>query len=132
MRIRATGLVVSKGAILLVREHSGMWLLPGGSIERTELAIVAAIRALHEITGIEAQAAASLFEHVSAHHIHHVFRIAVPDDARLRADARFSAVQWVAPQELYRRQITPGTEAILARALAGSSSLRRQEAVATI
>ncbi|SAL25317.1 NUDIX domain-containing protein [Caballeronia humi] len=132
MRIRATGLVVSKGAILLVREHSGMWLLPGGSIERNELAIVAAIRALHEITGIEAHAAASLFEHVSAHHIHHVFRIAVSDNARPRTDARFSAVQWVAPQELYRRQITPGTEAILARALAESSSLRRHEVAATV
>ncbi|WP_087644869.1 NUDIX domain-containing protein [Caballeronia choica] len=124
MRIRATGLVVRKGAVLLVREHSGMWLLPGGVVERDELVIVAAIREVYEETGMEAHAAAFMFEHVSAHHVHHVFRIAISDNEHPKACAEAASVKWVTPEQLINFRATPGTKAILERALSASPSVR--------
>ena len=119
MRERATVLLVRQQAVLLVKERSGPWLLPGGSVEYDELAIVAAIRALHEETGVAANAAAFLFQQASAHHIHHVFRIAIPDDVNPRAGfgSVLDDLRWVDPSQIANMQTTPGTKAILNRAL---------------
>jgi 8-oxo-dGTP pyrophosphatase MutT (NUDIX family) len=116
MRIRATGLVIRQSAVLMVREYTGMWLLPGGSVGYDELSIVAAIRELYEETGVEARAAAFLFEHVSAHHVHHVYRMVIPDQARVRSGLEVESVQWVDHRELFDWRTTPGTRAIVARA----------------
>ncbi|SPB16698.1 NUDIX hydrolase [Caballeronia novacaledonica] len=121
MRERATVLLVRHQSVLLVRERGGPWLLPGGAVAFDELTIVAAIRALHEDTGVEASAAAFLFQQVSAHHLHHVFRIAIPDHVHLRpkADARFHELLWVEAHQLAHVSATPGTRAILMRAMGG-------------
>lgn len=58
MRERATVLLVRHQSVLLVRERGGPWLLPGGTVGYEELTIIAAIRALHEDTGVAASAAA--------------------------------------------------------------------------
>lgn len=118
MRVRATVLLVRHQAVLLVREHGGPWLLPGGPVGLNELALVAAVRALHEDTGVEASAAAFLFQQVSAHHLHHVFRVAIPDDMHPRAamGGGIDDVLWVAPAQLVQVAMTPGTRAILSRA----------------
>ncbi|SAK63966.1 NUDIX domain-containing protein [Caballeronia ptereochthonis] len=119
MRVRATVLLVRHHAVLLVRERGGPWLLPGGTVELDELPIVAAIRALHEESGVEASAAAFLFQQVSAHHLHHVFRIAIPDDVHPRAamGGGLDEVLWAEPSRLAHMSITPGTRAILNRAI---------------
>lgn len=97
MRVRATVLLVRHHAVLLVRERGGPWLLPGGLVGLDELPIVAAIRALHEENGVEASAAAFLFQQVSAHYLHHVFRIAIPDDVHPRTaiGAGLDEMVWV-------------------------------------
>ena len=119
MRVRATVLLVRHHAVLLVRERGGPWLLPGGTVELDELAIVTAIRALYEDTGVEANAVAFLFQQVSAHHLHHVFRIAIPDDVQPRPGRRggLDELRWADPSQLASVQTTPGTRAILNRAL---------------
>jgi 8-oxo-dGTP pyrophosphatase MutT (NUDIX family) len=48
--------VVSRGAVLLHRHRKlGMWLPPGGHIERDELPDDAAVREVYEETGIEVE-----------------------------------------------------------------------------
>ncbi|SAK66530.1 NUDIX hydrolase [Caballeronia temeraria] len=127
MRERATVLLVRRQSVLLVRERGGPWLLPGGTVAFDELTIVAAIRALHEDTGVEASAAAFLFQQASAHHMHHVFRIAIPDEVHLRpkAGGRFHELLWVEAAQLAHVSATPGTRAILSRAMGGSRESAR-------
>ncbi|MDR5759825.1 NUDIX domain-containing protein [Caballeronia sp. LZ035] len=126
MRTRATVLLVRHHTVLLVRERGGPWLLPGGTIGHDELAIVAAIRALFDDTGVEASAAALLFQQVSAHHLHHVFRVAIPDDVHPQPamGGRVDEVVWLEPSQLAHVSTTPGTRAILNRALALGSDVR--------
>ncbi|KXU93656.1 pyrophosphatase [Caballeronia megalochromosomata] len=121
MRERATVLLVRHQSVLLVRERGGPWLLPGAAVAFDELTIVAAIRALHEDTGVEASAAAFLFQQASAQHLHHVFRIAIPDDVHLRpkTGGRFHELLWVEATQLAHVSATPGTRAILTRAMGG-------------
>lgn len=127
MRERATVLLVRHQSVLLVRERGGPWLLPGGAVAFDELTIIAAIRALHEDAGVQASAAAFLFQQASAHHLHHVFRIAIPDDVHLRpkAGARFHELFWVEAHQLAHVSATPGTRAILTRAMGGGRESTR-------
>lgn len=119
MRVRATVLLVRHQAVLLVRERGGPWLLPGGTVGLDELTIVAAIRALYEETGVEASAAAFLFQQVSAQHLHHVFRIVIPDDVHPQPGMAggLDEMRWVDASQLASMNITPGTRAILNRAI---------------
>nr|WP_061177037.1 NUDIX domain-containing protein [Caballeronia pedi] len=130
MRDRATVLLVRHQSVLLVRERGGPWLLPGGTVGYEELTIVAAIRALHEDTGVAASAAAFLFQQPSAQHLHHVFRIAIPDDANPRPEAggRFRDVSWVEASQLPHIGTTPGTRAILNRAMGGAAARETRSA----
>ncbi|WP_250467764.1 NUDIX domain-containing protein [Caballeronia sp. GAFFF2] len=118
MRVRATVLVVRHDAVLLVRQRGGPWYLPGGEVRHNELVMAAAIRELHEGTGAEASAAAFMWQHVSAQHLHHVFRVAIPADARLFTNPGqgVDEVRWVNIPLLHTMPVTPGTKAILARA----------------
>ncbi|WP_044042979.1 NUDIX domain-containing protein [Caballeronia insecticola] len=119
MRVRATVLLVRQQAVLLVRDGSGPWLLPGGAVGLDEMPIVAAIRALYDDAGVEASAVAFLFQQVSAHHLHHVFRVAIPDDVHPRAgiSGRLDDLCWLDASQLANVHATPGTRSILSRAL---------------
>ncbi|WP_244817716.1 NUDIX domain-containing protein [Caballeronia sp. Lep1P3] len=126
MRVRATVLLIRHHAVLLVRERGGPWFLPGGEVGHGELPMGAAIRELHEETGAEASAAAFLWQQASAHHMHHVFRVAIPAEALPRANYRagIDEVRWVDVSQLGNMPVTPGTRAILSRAAGGNSAVR--------
>lgn len=70
---RATVIVETPQGFLLTQNKKGLWLLPGGGVERHELPISAAIRELYEETKLEAQQIQFLFEHESRFYMHHVF-----------------------------------------------------------
>ncbi|WP_277182504.1 NUDIX domain-containing protein [Caballeronia sp. BR00000012568055] len=125
MRIRATVLLTRHHAVLLVRERGGMWLLPGASVGMDELPMVAAIRGLHRDTGVEASAVVFQFQQVSAQHLHSVYRVAIADDVDPRPSplGEYDEVRWVDSSELGRMQVTPGTRAILNRALGPSPNV---------
>jgi 8-oxo-dGTP pyrophosphatase MutT (NUDIX family) len=72
-RQRATVIVMLDGAVLLTLTHNGLALLPGGNIERGELAIMAAARELYEETSLIATSLRFVFEHESKTTIHQVF-----------------------------------------------------------
>jgi 8-oxo-dGTP diphosphatase len=119
MRTRATVLLARHHAVLLVRERGGPWLLPGATVSMDELPMVAAIRGLHRDTGVEATAAAFLFQQISAQHMHSVYRVAIAEDVHPRPSplGEFDEVRWVEVSQLAHMQMTPGTRAILSRAL---------------
>jgi 8-oxo-dGTP diphosphatase len=119
MRLRATVLLTRHQAVLLVRQRGGPWLLPGATVQMDELAMVAAIRGLHRDTGVEANAVAYLFEQTSAQHVHSVYRIAIPDASAPRPNplSEYDEMRWADPSQLVQLYMTPGTRAILRRAL---------------
>ncbi|MBF2049594.1 MAG: NUDIX domain-containing protein [Leptolyngbya sp. IPPAS B-1204] len=63
-RRRGTALVESDLGILLVSEDGVRFSLPGGAANKSELDIQAAIRELHEETGLCAYSAKYLFSHL--------------------------------------------------------------------
>ena len=72
-RQRATVIVPTPQGILLTETHRGLVLLPGGGMERGELPIAAAVRELHEETGLVTQAIHFLYQTNSPSNTHHVF-----------------------------------------------------------
>ena len=72
-RQRATVIVPTPQGILLTETHRGLILLPGGGMERGELPIAAAVRELHEETGLVTQAIHFLYQTNSPSNTHHVF-----------------------------------------------------------
>jgi 8-oxo-dGTP diphosphatase len=130
MRERATVLLARRQAVLLVREHGGMWLLPGASIGLDELPMVAAIRGLHRDACVEASAAAFLFQQASSQHLHSVYRAVIPDDVDPRPSplGEYDEVRWVESSDLARFQVTPGTRAILNRALGAGTGVEEPRA----
>ncbi|MFM0053581.1 NUDIX domain-containing protein [Caballeronia grimmiae] len=127
MRVRATVLLVRHHAVLLVKERGGPWFLPGGDLRPGELPMAAAIRELHEEACVEASAAAFLWQHVSSHHMHQVFRVAISGDSSPRANVRagIDDVRWVELAQIARMAVTPGTRAILERAAGVTGSVSR-------
>ena len=72
-RQRATVIVPTPQGILLTETHRGLILLPGGGMDRGELPIAAAVRELHEETGLVTQAIHFLYQTNSPSNTHHVF-----------------------------------------------------------
>jgi 8-oxo-dGTP diphosphatase len=79
MRERATVICRREGRFLLVRKADSRWLFPGGKVKRGELPISAAIRELHEETGLVPSAVAYLFQFGGKANLHHVFETPVSD-----------------------------------------------------
>lgn len=113
-RGRATVIVPRGSAILLALTQSGLYLLPGGRIERGELPIAAAARELHEETGLVATALSFLFHHESATTIHHVF-LAQAQGHPVAGDDAVSLVYYSGPLDLGPYQLSQGTQAVLQR-----------------
>ena len=89
-RQRATVIVPTPQGILLTETHRGLVLLPGGGMERGELPIAAAVRELHEETGLVTQAIHFVYQIESQSNLHHVFVVSAYtgtprplDDAKL-------------------------------------------------
>jgi len=88
-RQRATVIVEVDGAILLTETSRGLVLLPGGGVNRGELAIAAAARELYEETSLEATTLVHLFNYESETTYHIVFHAVaqgkpVPGDDALK------------------------------------------------
>lgn len=123
--------VVRQGRALLVRRHdsgplAGLWSLPGGHVEWGETLREAALRELREETGIEAEICLLLDSvdvigrdpvgRVRYHYVLTVFGgLWQAGEARAGGDA--AAVQWAGPDDLDRLDMTPGTAALIRRAI---------------
>ena len=122
--------VVRDGLVLLVKRANkaahGLWSLPGGRIELGEPVRDAALRELKEETGIEAELIRLLdcidIIHknpsglIEAHFILTVYG-ARWTRGKVRAASDASDARWVALDDLGGYQMTPGTPALLSRAV---------------
>lgn len=120
--------VVRDGEVLLARRANkrayGMWSLPGGHIEYGEPVKTAALRELHEETGVIARIVRLLdcidVIHkdrngtIESHYVLSVFGAQwVSGTAVANSDA--SEVRWVRPDELDGFKMTPGTGELIKR-----------------
>ena len=89
--------LVRNGRVLLVGDESGMFLMPGGGIEPGELPMAAAVRELHEETGLTATQAQFWFVWESATNRHHVFQVEA--DGKVEIGPEISEFRWLHPTE---------------------------------
>lgn len=113
MRARATVVVRRGGKFLLSLEKDGMWLLPGGKIERGELGICAAARELYEETGLIAESIRFQFQYESFSNTHLVYSVEVSDTAVAYCKSEVVGVRWVDIDELRTLRLSPATDEIL-------------------
>lgn len=113
-RLRSTAIVETPQGILLAAMANGLFLLPGGGIETNESAAAAAIRELHEETGLCAESVLYLFDHESRSSQHKVFYVQATGQPRLCHETRYLAY-YTPDADLH---LSDGTRAILARFLA--------------
>jgi 8-oxo-dGTP diphosphatase len=117
-------------ALLAQRAHQplrGLWSLPGGRIEWGETLHQAALRELAEETSVEAEIrmlldAVDVIERDCAGNIAHHYVLTTfaavwrAGEARPGSDA--AAVRWVGASDLDKLAMTPGTVALIRRAIA--------------
>ncbi|WP_197053897.1 NUDIX domain-containing protein [Chitinibacter sp. ZOR0017] len=113
-RQRATVILLRDNAVLLTFTHSGIALLPGGNIERGELAIMAAARELYEETSLIATSLRFVFEHESNTTIHQVF-LAEADGNPVAGDDAAALAFHAGNPAGAAHKLSPGTIDILTR-----------------
>ena len=83
--LRATAVVERHNRVLLVREKGEeRFKLPGGGLERNELALEAALRELREQTGLQASKAEHIFDHKGNIQLHKVVLVQAQGTVKLQ------------------------------------------------
>jgi 8-oxo-dGTP diphosphatase len=77
MKLRATVICEQDRHVLLVRKAGCRWTLPGGKVEPGETAIDAAIRELHEETGLRVEDLVYVMVLESGSTRHYVYEVSV-------------------------------------------------------
>ncbi len=83
LRERATVLVIRDENVLLVRDVGPNYGMPGGGIESGESATDAAIRELHEETGLKAKKTEYMFTWESSINRHRAIRVETEGDVEM-------------------------------------------------
>ena len=110
---RGTVIIEMLQGILLVQSRSGVMLLPGGQAEPGESRFAAAIRELHEETGLDAFCALSLFEYESNSNAHRVVWVRASGIPKPLDDA--VALAYCTQNTITTFTTSPATRAILQR-----------------
>ena len=113
MKIRATVICEQDRQILLVRKPKSRWALPGGTVERGETHVDAAIRELAEETGLSAESLLYLMRINEGDTEHHVFEVSVLDGKAASPRNEISDCLWHPLDAIAQLQMKKGTREIL-------------------
>lgn len=113
MKSRATVICAHGGHILFVRKDRSKWALPGGKIEPGESPAAAAIRELHEETGLEASEPLYILEFEAGNVRHHVFEVSVINIEDARPLNEIAAIAWHAYDAARELDTTIATKSIV-------------------
>ncbi|MCJ8207490.1 NUDIX hydrolase [Pseudomonas sp. RGM2987] len=113
MKIRATIICEEARQVLLVRKPNSRWTLPGGTVERGETHVEAAIRELAEETGLDAENLLYLMRIKDGATEHHVFEASVANLTEAGPRNEISDCLWHPLDAMAQLQLKKGTREIL-------------------
>jgi len=113
MKIRATVICEEARQVLLVRKPNSRWMLPGGTVERGETHVDAAIRELAEETGLNAENLLYLMQMNDGTTEHHVYEASAANLAEARPQNEISDCLWHPLDAIAQLQLKKGTREIL-------------------
>lgn len=114
-------LVPTEGGVLLVKDWSGEWALPGGSVKKSESARCGAEREVFEETGLAVQAGklAKVFD--NGFHLYWC-TVSSPDALHIHRPLEVREVAWLAPDSVPASSWRyPGQGEMIADLIAGQS-----------
>ena len=94
MKVRATVICEQDRHVLLVRKPRCRWTLPGGKVEPGETAAGAAMRELHEETGLGVDDMLYLMQLETGGTRHHVYEASVLDSSEARPQNEIFDCLW--------------------------------------
>jgi 8-oxo-dGTP diphosphatase len=113
MKVRATVICEKNRHILLVRKPKSKWALPGGKVETGEAIAEAAIRELHEETGLNVDQLLYIFELEAGNTRHHVFEAFVLATESATPQNEISECIWYSLSTISDLDTSDATKAIV-------------------
>jgi 8-oxo-dGTP diphosphatase len=113
MKLRATVICEQDRHVLLVRKAGNRWTLPGGKVEPGETAAEAAIRELHEETGLRVEGLVYVMVLESGGTRHYVYEVSVQNLHQVRPHNEIVDCIWHPLETVHNLDVSEATLTIV-------------------